>query len=129
MNRSRVSERHYFMALAIPIMLVASWCFDTRSGERHKTKKQQNKIISCGSGSYMKVGIEMFSENKIEKTDNNAGSINKKNGGASEWLFTRYHPCPHSSGPGVAICMLAWHKRRFLKITSIHIHEAEHFYS
>jgi len=129
MNRSRISERHYFLAMAIPIVIVASWYLDTKSGAQRTAKKKQNKIISCGTNSYMKVGIDMFADNSIEKTDDNDPSMNEKNEGKNEWLFTSSHPCSHRTGPGVAICMLAGHKRRFLKIQAFHTYEAEHFYS
>src|SRR5688572_32326368 len=129
MNRSCISERHYFLALAIPIVVVASWYLETKSGDQRNIKRKQNKIISCGPGSYMKVGIDMFVNNRIERTNNNDLSMNKKNSGTNEWMFTSSHPCPHRTGPGVAICMLAGHKRRFLKIQAPHNHESEHFFS
>ena len=123
MIRSRISERHYFLALALPAVILASVCFDKKPDERHTSKKKQNRVISCRPNT-MKVGVAMFVDKRIETVDDKVGM---NNGGS--WLFTSSHPCPHRSTPGAALCMLAGHKRKYLKIHAFHTLDAEDFYS
>ena len=129
MNRSRISDRHYFLALAIPIVVVASWWVDTRSTNQRSAQKKQSKIISCGTNSIMRDGIDMIADNVTRKTGYGEEMTIEKYGAAKNEQFTKSHSCPHGSGPGVAICMLAGHKRRFLKIVMVTTLEEEHYYS
>jgi len=128
MNRTHISDRHYFLVLTIPILVASYWYLDTKSNDQRNTKKKQSKVISCGTSSFMKVGKDMFAGNSMEMIYDE-GLISNRNRKSNVWLFTSTHPCSHRSGPGVGICMIAGHKRRFLKITAIHTREAEHYYS